>query len=176
MRMGTKEAIKYSQKRSAHHLRRKKTTNISIICCSSGQRFFTVIETKHASGQEIRRKNYIVASQRMTSGSLAQGNLSQVWLIIGGRSLTTMASMDGFSIRNARIGVFWGITPLQFGTIGGRRLPRLPGTCWPRKLISILTKLDCTQIQVGSTASGGILLCRRLKTPGQSDKAGSIGT
>lgn len=28
---GTKEAIVYSQKRSAHHLRRKKTTNISII-------------------------------------------------------------------------------------------------------------------------------------------------
>lgn len=97
-------------------------------------------------------------------------NPSQVWLITAGRGLTSTAN-----IWNAWIRCFWEITLYNF-TQRRRKLPRLLGTCWPRKLISVLAKLDCTLIWMWSTASRGILFCHRLKTPGQSNKAGSIGT
>lgn len=142
--------------------------DISINCCSSRQRLFTVLENKHVFGHPM--KNDIVASRRMISRYRAPCNPSQVWLITVGRGLTSTAN-----IWNAWIRCFWEITLYNF-TQRQRKLPRLLGTCWPRKLISVLAKLDCTLIWMWSTASRGILFCHRLKTPGQSNKAGSIGT
>lgn len=165
---GNQGAIKCSQKRPTHRLRRKKTGYISIICCSSRQRLFTVLENKHVFGHPM--KNDLVASQRMISRYRALCNPSSVWLITAGRGLTSMAN-----IWNAWIRCFWEITLYNF-TQRRHKLPRLLGTCWPRKLISVLAKLDSTLIWMWSTASRGIIFCHRLKTPGQSNKAGSIGT
>lgn len=156
--METKGAINYSQKRPTRRLRQKKTGYISIICWSPGQQLFTVLEKQPAFG--LSMKNYIFSSFCTAQPFPGMTDHSRAGLNLDGKRLKCC---------------FWEIALYNF-TQKRRKLPRLPGTCWPRKLISILTKLDCTLIWMWSTVSRGILFCHRLKTPGQSNKAGSIGT
>lgn len=50
----------------------------------------------------------------------------------------------------------------------------LQGTCWPRKLISILAKLDCTLIWMWSAMRRGILPAKACKHPGKAIKLGRL--
>lgn len=164
---GNQGAIKCSQKWPTQCLRRKKTGYVSIICFLMQWTTVALMNSKHVFGHPM--KNDIVSSRQTINRYRALCNPSQVWLITAWRGLTSMAN-----VWNGWICCLGEITLYNF-TQRRRKLPRLPGTCWPRKLISVLAKLDCTLIWMWSTASRGILLCHRLKTPGQSNKAGSIG-
>lgn len=74
---------------------------------------------------------------------------SQVWLIIARLSLNTIASMDGVNIWNAWIGSFWEISLYNLAQKAGANFPAFQGPDGPKKLISVLAKLDCTLIWMG---------------------------
>lgn len=154
--MGPKEAIKYSQKRSAHHLRRKKTN----------KRFCHFLLMRATVVHYNRKQARLWAWKAHGNKSLALCDLSQVWCgprYHGGTELNHYG-IGGWSQHLKCLN--WQLFrnyPLQLGTEGKHKPSRLPGTWWPRKLISILANLDCTLIWMGSTASGGILFCHRLK-------------
>lgn len=118
--MGPKEAIKYSQKRSAHHLRRKKTN----------KRFCHFLLMRATVVHYNRKQARLWAWKAHGNNHLHCATFPRYGVVPGimvGLSLTTMASVDGVNIWNAWIGSFLEITHYNWAQKASTNLPAFQG-------------------------------------------------
>lgn len=167
---------------------RRQTGYISIIYCLSRQQLFIVLETNMSFGNlwkmtslnndewtellqyanRANNKTHFLQDKSFVSNI----RCSPCWVLPAQTKLSAARKPWKQTFEMLKFAALKSY-PFQSRTKKGTNF-FLRGTCWPRKLISILAKLDCTLIWMWGAMRRGILPAKACKHPGKAIKLGRL--